>query len=41
MMYAIPERGGLIYAEYVRLIDLIADALQRRSEEPVDASSDV
>jgi len=38
IMYAIPEARGLIYAEYIRLIDLIADALQRRSEEPIDAA---
>lgn len=37
LMYTIPEARGLIYAEYVRLIDLIAEALQRRSEEPIDA----
>ncbi|MGP4054880.1 TetR/AcrR family transcriptional regulator [Mycobacterium sp. 4D054] len=35
-MYAIPEARGLIYTEYVRLIDLIADALTERPEGPDD-----
>lgn len=36
MMYDIPEARGLIYTEYVKLIDSIADVLQTRFEEPVE-----
>ncbi|ABM11991.1 MULTISPECIES: TetR/AcrR family transcriptional regulator [Mycolicibacterium] len=36
MMYAIPEARGLVYTEYVRLIDLIADALTDRPDGPTD-----
>ncbi|ANI38177.1 TetR family transcriptional regulator [Mycolicibacterium vaccae 95051] len=36
MMYQIPEARGLIYAEYVRLIDLIADGLAERPGAPSD-----
>jgi AcrR family transcriptional regulator len=35
-MYQIPEARGLIYDEYVRLIDLIADAVVQRLDPPVD-----
>lgn len=36
IMYDIPEARGLIYDAYVRLIGLIADALETRLEEPTD-----
>ncbi|PRC42390.1 TetR family transcriptional regulator [Mycobacterium sp. ITM-2017-0098] len=35
-MYQVPEARGLIYAEYIRLIDLIADAVVQRLDEPAD-----
>jgi AcrR family transcriptional regulator len=35
-MYQVPEVRGLIYAEYTRLIDLVADAVAQRLDEPVD-----
>ncbi|WNG88552.1 TetR family transcriptional regulator [Mycobacterium sp. ITM-2016-00317] len=34
MMYAVPEARGLIYTEYVRLIDLIAEGLTKRPDTP-------
>jgi AcrR family transcriptional regulator len=34
MMYAVPEARGLIYTEYVRLIDLIAEGLTKRPDAP-------
>lgn len=36
MMYELPEARGLLYGEYVRLIDLVADALHRRLVQPTD-----
>ena len=36
LMYEVPEARGLIYAEYVRLIDLIADAVMQRQDTPGD-----
>lgn len=36
MMYGIPEARGLLYTEYVRLIGLIAQALETRLAEPTD-----
>lgn len=36
LMYQVPEARGLIYAEYIRLIDLIADAVMQRLDEPAD-----
>ena len=36
MMYGIPEARGLLYTEYVRLIGLIAQAIEARLEEPTD-----
>lgn len=36
MMYTIPEARGLLYAEYVRLIDLITAALVSRRQAPDD-----
>jgi AcrR family transcriptional regulator len=36
LMYEIPEARGLIYGEYVRLIDLIADAVVRRLDRSID-----
>lgn len=36
LMYSVPEASGLLYAEYVRLIDLIADALTKRPAAPND-----
>ncbi|SEH49900.1 DNA-binding transcriptional regulator, AcrR family [Mycolicibacterium rutilum] len=36
LMYSVPEAAGLLYAEYVRLIDLIADALTQRPVAPTD-----
>ncbi|MBX7452196.1 TetR/AcrR family transcriptional regulator [Mycolicibacterium sp. 3033] len=36
LLYQIPEAHGLIYAEFVRLIDLITDALDERLDEPTD-----
>ncbi len=35
LMYEVPEVRGLLYSEYVRLIDLIAEALVRRGD-PTD-----
>jgi AcrR family transcriptional regulator len=34
LMYTVPEARGLLYAEYVRLIDLITDALAARPGQP-------
>lgn len=36
MLYQVPEARGLIYAEYVRLIGLLTDALARRLGPDVD-----
>lgn len=36
LLYSVPEARGVIYSEYVRLIGLIADALEVRLDEPVD-----
>jgi AcrR family transcriptional regulator len=36
LMYAIPEARGLLYGEYMRCIDLIADVLKVRMAEPGD-----
>lgn len=36
LMYSIPEARGLLYAEYVRLIDQIADALKARGDGAAD-----
>lgn len=36
MMYEIPEARGLIYSEYIRLIELITDALKSRPDGPAD-----
>lgn len=36
LMYAVPEARGLLYGEYLRCIDLIADALKSRLAEPRD-----
>ncbi|TRW86170.1 TetR family transcriptional regulator [Mycolicibacterium sp. 018/SC-01/001] len=36
LLYQVPEAHGLIYAEFIKLIDLITDALQQRLDEPVD-----
>lgn len=35
-LYQVPEVQGLIYTEYVRLINLIANAVVQRLDEPVD-----
>ncbi|WP_193044727.1 TetR family transcriptional regulator [Mycolicibacterium baixiangningiae] len=37
LMYAVPEARGLLYTEYVRLIDLITEALTKRPGQPADA----
>ncbi|WP_197377174.1 TetR family transcriptional regulator [Mycolicibacterium baixiangningiae] len=37
LMYAVPEARGLLYTEYVRLIDLITEALTKRPGQPTDA----
>ncbi|VEG51797.1 TetR family transcriptional regulator [Mycolicibacterium aurum] len=34
MLYQVPEARGLIYAEYIRLIDLLTAALARRPDAP-------
>ncbi|MEW5812501.1 MAG: TetR family transcriptional regulator [Actinomycetota bacterium] len=36
LLYQVPEAHGLIYAEFIKLIDLITDALQERLDEPTD-----
>lgn len=36
MMYEIPEARGLIYSEYIRLIEMITDALKSRPDGPAD-----
>ena len=36
LMYEVPEARGLLYREYVRLIELIADALVDRPGAPTD-----
>ncbi|OBF91250.1 TetR family transcriptional regulator [Mycobacterium sp. 852002-51152_SCH6134967] len=36
LMYTVPEVAGLLYAEYVRLIGLIEDALTQRPGAPAD-----
>jgi hypothetical protein len=35
-MYTVPEARGLLYTEYVRLIDLITEALTKRPGQPDD-----
>jgi AcrR family transcriptional regulator len=37
LMYKVPEARGLLYTEYVRLIDLITEALTKRPDAPEDA----
>lgn len=37
LTFQIPEARGLLYGEYVRLIDLIAEALTHRPDAPDDA----
>jgi AcrR family transcriptional regulator len=34
LMYSVPEARGLLYGEYMRCVDLIADALKVRLSEP-------
>ena len=36
LLYQVPEAHGLIYAEMIKLIGLITDALQHRQDEPTD-----
>ena len=36
LLYQIPEAHGLIYVEFIKLIELITDALQDRFDEPTD-----
>jgi AcrR family transcriptional regulator len=36
LMYTVPETRGLLYAHYVSLIAMIADALKQRLPQPVD-----
>lgn len=36
LLYQVPEAQGLIYAELIKLIGLITDALQHRQDEPTD-----
>lgn len=36
LMYEIPEARGLIYTEYVKLIDSITDVLVTRLDDPAD-----
>jgi AcrR family transcriptional regulator len=36
LLYSVPEARGVIYAEYIRLIGLITDALEIRLETPAD-----
>lgn len=36
LTFSIPEARGLLYAEYIRLIDLITDALTARPDAPAD-----
>ncbi len=36
LLYQVPEAHGLIYAEFIKLINLITDALQQRFDEPID-----
>lgn len=36
LLYQVPEAHGLIYAELIKLIGLITDALQHRLDEPTD-----
>lgn len=36
LMYEVPEARGLIYTEYVRLIDVITDTLAHRADAPAD-----
>lgn len=37
MMYGIPEARGLIYSEYIRLIEMIAEAMVSRPDAPAAA----
>lgn len=34
LLYRVPDAHGLIYAEFIKLIDLITEALQDRLDEP-------
>lgn len=36
MMYTVPEVRGLLYSEYLRLSDLIAEAIVSRTDEQID-----
>ncbi|KUI26248.1 TetR family transcriptional regulator [Mycobacterium sp. IS-1496] len=36
LMYEVPEARGLVYTEYIRLIDLITEALTKRPNQPDD-----
>lgn len=36
LTFAIPEARGLLYAEYIRLIDMISEALTERPDAPAD-----
>ncbi|BBX72070.1 TetR/AcrR family transcriptional regulator [Mycolicibacterium psychrotolerans] len=36
LLYQVPEAHGLIYAEFIKLINLITDALQERPDAPAD-----
>jgi AcrR family transcriptional regulator len=36
LMYAVPEARRLLYTEYIRLIDLITEALTKRPDQPTD-----
>lgn len=36
LMYQVPEARGLLYTEYIRVIDLITDALSERPDAPAD-----
>ena len=38
MLYETPEARGMLYGEYVRLIDLIAEALAHRPDAPEDTT---
>ncbi|AFM17693.1 transcriptional regulator [Mycolicibacterium chubuense NBB4] len=38
MLYSVPEARGLLYSEYVHMIDLMADALVVRPKAPSDAA---
>lgn len=38
MLYQVPEARGLIYSEYIRLIDLLTAALEKRPDAPTAES---